>query len=339
MARKPAEAYGPNGELIALSYDGGENWSQVPQRPKPEPKPEYKNSIVAVYPDEPGMSRYFTRRIGASFAPLRDSSILPGWANLTEFLKSKAKPDAIVVSLNPEATEIGLRDSIGEIRKRGRLVIDLDPFYVPEDVTGLGELLTQADAVTVATELMAMRLRQFNPNIYVVPSAIDAESWPHKRRTKREKTVFAVQPTNDRFVNETMEWLQEKWGDRIEVVEDLVEHRHPHDDPDFYAGVDVVVVGPPQNMARTGNGVILPAMYAACAVVAEVSYHRTILSGHSGVLVAKKGPTMWRQETSRMVSDSRHRLKMAKGAKTRSEAFTARAMLGRLSLPYRVMFR
>lgn len=336
---EPLKAFGPDQQPVAYSYDGGENWSQVPQRKMEQPSFSYTRRLVALYPDQ--ITPCFQRRVIASFAPLSELKMLTGWGTLADLEQAAPKDvDAIVLPVGPGMVAADYPELISSCRKLAPLVvIDIDPFLSldREQAALVAEAVRLADAVTTPSELLTMQLRGHNPQAFTVPPVVNQAFWRAGNRENSETVRFAVQPTTTRVVNESIDFLREKWGDRVSVVVDDPAGRHATQDPDFYEQVDVLVVGPPENRTRMTSAGLLPGMYAGCAVVADVNYHRTVLHNHSGVLVAKPGPQMWRQELSRMVSDSNHRLKMGKGARLRAHQQTARAKLGPLSTPYRIL--
>lgn len=340
-SNEPLKSYGPNNQIQALSYDGGIKWSAVPVRPGPPQLKEYTRRIVAVVPKS-GATPVFLRRIGTSFEPLRDADILTGWGSLEQVLLTpKGEIDAIILPYET-AREYGddLENVIAQLRKISPLIYaDLDdaPGHAPSALTAMMTLISNVDVVMAPSDLIGISLRKYVQNIYTVPPTIDPRHWANfSHHMNSGKVRVAVQPSNDRFANEAVQYVQERMGDRLEIVVDRWFERLPEEDPKFYRDIDIVVIGAPDGGNRYTNNCLLSPLAAGCAVLADKAYNRTIISGHSGILVAKPGPAMWRQELYHLCTDRAYRVKMMAGARQRSRLFVNRVHLNRLALPYRM---
>jgi hypothetical protein len=334
--KEPLKAFGPDGKVEAYSYNGGDNWSKVPKKePKPKLK-EYKYNIAAISPVnyEKGNNPSFERRIINSFAPLGDINILAGWGPLPEVLSIAPNSlDAIVVPFGSIGnTEEDIKNIIQDLRKIAKKIfLDLDMNYSKSDIPLLVSSVSSVDAVLVPSDQSVMGLRKYNANTYCVPPTINNEIWKGATRKQNEVVKIAVQPTQDRHVKDAIKWMADKYP--VELYEDDWENRSIYDEPDFYTGMDVVIVG---DAGRTNTAILSP-MIAGCCIIANVSYSKAIMHNHSGILVAQRGPSAWRKEFSHIALDSRTRTKMQAGARERSRLFTGRSLVSRLAMPYRVV--
>lgn len=341
--KDPLKAYDAEGNIIALSYDGGEQWSQAAQRKgkKKEQMKEYTRKIAAIMPDNPSPSWY--RRIANSFAPLGELNILAGWGPISNVLRLEpGSLDAIVIPYGSIDTTVEpLEVTIAAFRSIAKVIfMDIDTHTIQdrEEYPKMIEAVKLVDALLVPTDLIAMGFRKFNANTFTVPPTIDISIWKGAHRDPNTGPIrIAVQPSADRWVGETMAWAKEKWGEKITIIEDDWENRHPADEPAFYLNVDVVVVGAPSHKNQVSNASLLGPMTAGCMIVCDGAYNRTINHAHSGSIVAGRGPSPWRREMTHAIDDNRTRMKMQAGARKRAEMFVNRTQLSRLSIPYRVM--
>lgn len=347
--KEPLKAFGPNGTVVALSYDGGKRWGATPAARKAaeeaaQPKARvYTRRIAAVLPAQ-GPTPSWTRRIATSFGPLADAGILAGWGPLASLLESeRGLLDAIVVPYGAiPGTAADVVAVLAELRAVApRIFVDIDSTVVRsrDDLETIQGLVREADAVILPNELVAQTLRKFNPNTFCVPPTIDPARWSglHREPSPDGRVRVALQPGGDRFAAEAVEWIRARYPERVEVVADEWAARSPVDDPAFYVGIDVLVVGAPASRTTLDNANLLPAMHSGCCVVVDGAYNRTVLHGHSGILVTAKGPSAWRKEMQHAVTDGRTRGKMQRGARERARLFAGRVLLNRLALPYRVM--
>ena len=342
---EPLCSFGPDGTIIALSYDGGRRWVQTPQGDGKKAAPvlrQYTRRVAALAPIEV-FTPSWRRRVQTSFSPLADAGILAGWGPEAELLA--LEPDAVDGVLLPFQTLVTeVADPAGLITamkaKNAKIFLDLDAQTISDrsQLDLMVELTKLADSVLVPNDLVAASLRKFNARAFAVPPALQEELWRGASRPKHEGPLrIAIQPTADKFVRESVEWAAQKYANQVEIVNDLWEERDPIDEPAFYREIDILVVGGPQNRMHQTNACLLGAMMAGCCIVASGLYNRTLAHNHSGMLVAQKGPSPWRQALTRVITDGRLRLKLQKGARERARHFTARTQLSRLSLPYRVV--
>jgi len=338
---EPLKSYGPDGEIIAFSYDGGDKWVQVPKNKKDKPlMKEYVYKIGAVAPVN-GSTPSFERRIVNSFAPLGDAHILAGWGPFPHIQNlAQGSLDGIVIPFGTiEPSE--MPEAIELLRKVARKIfVDIDSTIVNDRsfFKTIVETAKSADALLVPTDPIAMMLRSYNANTYCIPPTINASIWRGVKREPYNGPVrIAVQHTSDRHIQDAVSWMMEKYKDQVVVVTDEWQTRSIYDDADFYTHIDVVIAGSPPDREQSTPSAVLPAMVGGCCIVGDVSYSRTLMHGHSALLVAEKGPSPWRKQLSHAVTDSRTRVKMQAGARERSRLFTGRTLLNRLALPYRVV--
>ena len=336
----PLRSYGADGEVVAYSYDGGNQWSQVPTSKSKKEKNvmrEFKYRIAAIAPMQ-GSTPSWERRIVNSFAPLGDVDILAGWGPLPTLSElSENALDAIVIPFgviaNDESSEEDILAIINDMKRVGRKVfLDIDSVTSKESFNVLAAAIKAVDAVTVPSDVIAQSLRAYNANTFCIPPTINMSVWQSAHRTPGPdaKPRIAMQHLTDKHQIDAVKWMETKYG--ITVIEDDWENRSVYDDPKFYTNIDVVIVG-----ASKTNANILPAMAGGVCIVGDLSYSRTLIHNHSGILVADRGPSPWRKELSHIAVDSRTRVKMQAGAKERSRLFTGKTFLNRLALPYRVI--
>ena len=336
--KEPLKSYNPDGNVIATSFDGGVSWSG---KPTPEPEPvlrQYSRRIAALMPDH-GPAPSWERRIAASFAPLADAEILTGWGPLAELLAmpDDRSLDALVIT-GSQALEL---DLVAIETKAKTLVIDLDTSDLVDRsrLSELAELIKRVDAVLLPSDLLAMSLRAYNPNVFCVPPVLTESLWTGAKREAKPGVIrLALQPTGDRHLLDAIRFVKERYGEKLEVFDDDWRARSPLDEPGFYTTIDVVAVGPVPNRVHLTNQNLLGPMAAGCLVLADLAYNRTIQHDHSGVLVAT-GPSPWRKALVSAIEDSRKRLKLGQGARARVRHFTGRAQLNRLALPYRTLIK
>lgn len=340
--KDPLKAYGANGEIIAYSYDGGKQWGQVvPKGKKKEPTREYTRKIAAIMPDNATPSWH--RRIGNSFAPLNNLNILAGWGPIAHILSLEPESlDAIVIPYGSIDTSIEpIETTIKALRQIAKVIfMDIDTNII-KDRSQYDDMINAVrlvDGLLVPTDLIAMGFRKFNANTFTVPPTVEINFWKGAHREPNTGPIrIAVQPTSDQWVANSMIWAKDRWGDKITIIEDLWEERFPNEDPDFYLNVDVVVVGAPEMKNQTSNASLLAPMTAGCMILCDGAYNRTINHGHSGSIVAGRGPSPWRRELTHAITDNRTRMKMQAGARKRAESYINRSLLAQLAIPYRVM--
>jgi hypothetical protein len=343
VSKEPLKAYDAKNNIIGMSYDGGKTWSSKPQPPPNQPYQTYTRHIAAVMPED-GVTPNFYRRIANNFAPLKDAEILTSWGTVQNILDYKSDTIGAIVLSIPD-TQIPVQeieDLITRIRSKAPIfIVDMGdrPIHNPAHLEMAIAFAAQADAILVPSDRIGLALRKHNPNTYTVPSTVDPQHWKDYRRVPRAGSLrIAVQPHDNRFITDALEYVKERYpAYNLEIFEDRWFERIPAQDAIFYSEVDVVIVGAPNNPTYSVNTPLLGPMSAGCAVVADVVYNKTIIHGHSGVLIAKPGPGMWRQELTHIITDRGYRLKMQKGGKERSRLFQNRVNLSRLALPYRVL--
>lgn len=341
--KEPLDARDAKGNIIGLSYDGGKTWSTKAQPPANEVYQTYTRHIAAVMP-ETGVSPSFQRRISNAFAPLKDAQILTSWGTIENILAYKATTLGAIVlpvaDLRIPAQDIP--DLIATLRTKAPVIMaDMGDRQLvnPDHLAMAIACAEQADALLVPSDRIGLALRKHNANTYTVPSTIDPTHWKEFKRFPKPGTLrIAVQPSDNRFIDDALAYVRDRYpAYNLELNVDAWSDRLPALDPNFYSEIDVVIVGAPANPVYSANTPLLGPLTAGCAVVADVVYNKTIIHGHSGVLIAKPGPGMWRQELTHIVTDRGYRLKMQKGGKERSRLFQNRVNLSRLALPYRVL--
>lgn len=340
---EPLGARDAKGNIIGLSYDGGKTWSTRAVPPANEPYKAYTRHIAAIMGDQ-GMTPTFQRRISNAFAPLKDADMLTAWGSIENILAYDAKTiGAIVIPVTElEIPAQDVPDLIATLRtKAPKIMVDMGdrPIHNPDHLAMAIALAEQADALLVASDRIGMTLRKHNANTFTVPSTIDPAHWKDFKRFPHPGTLrVAVQPHDNRFIDEGLTYVADRYpAYKIEIIEDRWFERLPAQDAQFYGEIDVVLIGAPGNPTYAGNTPLLGPLAAGCAVVADAVYNKTIIHGHSGVLIAKPGPGMWRQELTHIVTDRGYRLKMQKGGRERSRLYQNRVNLSRLALPYRVL--
>lgn len=344
-ANEPLRAFGAENQLIGLSYDGGKTWSQVPIRKQDKLEAPYTRRIAALLPEQ-GPTPAFQRRMATSLKPLKDANILVGWGTRQTILKQGT--DSLGAIIIPIGSVTDQPEDVPALMTSLRgiapcLFVDLGDRseIVRAQMPTVMALAEAADALLVPTESIGLLLRKHNANTFTIPPTIDPTIWqgiPRPHYTG--KIRVAVQPTEAGVVRQSIDYVMERLGeDKVEFIDDPWMERWPAEDPGFYHNIDVVVVGPPDNRVQMTNISLMAPMAAGCAILADGNYNRTIIHGHSGVLVAKPGPGMWRQELIHLLTNRGFRLKMQRGARDRSRLFENRVNLSRLALPYRMLVK
>ena len=328
--KEPLKAYGPNGEIIATSYDGGTNWGRkTPKDPEPEYR-EYTRKIAAIVPEQMSL---FERRVVTGFGDLHRLNMLAGWGSLENIKDLKEPVDGLVVRFTPDM-------DIQSLREYGHVIY---LYLEPEDFAReyreyLIPCMQEADALLVPNDRIGIMLRKYNHRVVSMPPSVMPSIWTGLgRHEPSQKLRIAVQPSKNPYIMEAIEYVNKQYPNRMEVIEDDWINRPLHDDPEFYLGIDIVCVGQQHEEFLTNNASILSPMMAGCAVLAEACYHRTILHGHSGALVAAKGPSGWRKEVMQTVTDTRYRAKLQRGGRERVKHFTNKTQLHILALPFRTL--
>lgn len=84
------------------------------------------------------------------------------------------------------------------------------------------EMIKSADAVTVSTEALKVRLEEHCKKIAVLPNLIDPQDWKFKRKKhKKIRIGWVYSPTHARdvaIVKKALEEIYEKYQDKIEIV-------------------------------------------------------------------------------------------------------------------------
>lgn len=341
--KEPLKAYDAKNNIIGMSYDGGKTWSTKATPPQNQPYQTYTRHIAAVMPDT-GTTPSFQRRIANNFSSLKDAEILTSWGTIQNILDYKSDTlGAIIVpiaDIQIPAQEVPAL--IEQFKSKSPvLMVDMGDRQIhnPDHMEMAIAFAKQADAILVPSDRIGLALRKYNANTYTVPSTIDPQHWKNYRRILKPGHLrVAVQPHENRFIDEGLAYVKDRYpAYNVEVIEDRWFERIPAQDPGFYSEIDIVIIGAPGNPTYSVNTPLLGPLTAGCAVVADVVYNKTIIHGHSGVLIAKPGPGMWRQELTHIITDRGYRLKMQKGGKERSRLFQNRVNLSRLALPYRLL--
>jgi hypothetical protein len=341
------KAFNSDGQITALSYDGGKSWREQEVHPLEQPvlQPEFRIAAISSPGDD--LSPVFERRIAMAFAPLERINIQAGWGPIESIaIMQPGKLDGIMIPYESlPRTLAGVKELLAVLKGVTRkLFLDLPV----ESVTNRDELLflTHAmplfDAVTVPSDLIAMSLRKYNSHIFCVPPTIHAPYWRSKGRPERvagSPLRIALQPTVDPYVEETLRFLRMKYGDLLTITRDDWQNRSPRDEPDFYLNQDIVVIGKPEYKLQATAQPLLAPMMAGCAIVCDDIYNKIVIDRHSAMVVPGAGPSPWRKTLSALISDSRLRVRIQRGARTRSQTMTNQARLNQLVMPYRVILK
>jgi len=334
--KTPLAAYGPDGEVVAYSYDGGATWSAVPAAPPAPPARQFTRRIAALAdPLDP----WCARRILPVLSELYRVGIFAGWGPLPDVLATAADLDAIVLPLSLTTPAV-LKQMHRELSKRARprLILDVPtPIADPVALSLLHEALKHVDAVLVPTDLVAMELRRHHPTVFTVPPVLLAPLPPLPKRDVSGPIRIAIQETTAPGVATALAAIKERYGEGVELVDDAWLPRHPLDAERFYAEIDLLVAGPPPQPTQASAAPLLPALARGCLPIVDRVYGRTIRDGVNGKVVPKADPTAWRRVLVSVIEDRRLRRHLMQGAYRAAQRATASAQIAQLARPFRVL--
>lgn len=341
VAGEPLRAYGPNNVCIAESFDRGRTWVQTAEGK------EFEQRRMAAKP------RAFTRRIAAvvdvrspeldhrvatPFNVLHEMDVLAGWAPFETLTELKDDDmDGIVVP-GVSATPERVRD-LKRIGRTATLDLGLRTSLEGEEREKLLELLPMFDAVTVPTEIFASRLRPLHPHVFVVPDLLRREIWHGLKRQVSPKRPF-VKVGLPREVPETVEAAvaanAEKYGERVAFHRFDWWEVFPHEQPDLYLDLDIVLLPAPKERHQVGLAPVLPAMAAAGAVIADRLWP-LVKHGSSGYQIGRDSAINWTSTLNKAIQDSRNRIVVGRIAAGQARRWTPENRLHQIALPVRLV--
>lgn len=331
---EPLKAYGPDGEIVALSYDGGETWSKVPRDPEPVWSREYNRKVVGIVdPDD----IWSARRMIPLLSELTRTEVYPSWGPAHEVLPVVDDYDGVVVSasLMTKSLIADLR-SLSRRKTHPKIIVDIPAPSSDRVMALMTDILHVADGVLVPTDRIAMQMRRLHPQVFVVPPALEAPLRPVKKEP-HQGLVIAVQETQAPGVGVALAYIKEKYGEKVTIIDDQWLSRHPNDDRDFYATVDILVAGPPRWSEHVTAAAVLPAMAQAVCCVADRAYVRVVRDGVTGKVVARADQASWRRALVSVLEDARLRVHLQKGARSTAQRNTTATLLGQLVRPFRLL--
>lgn len=338
---EPLRAYGPGDVCIAESHDHGKTWTPTAdgvalEEARRNPVPRQFTRRVAAVVD--ARTPELDHRIATPFNALHELDILAGWAPFDAISELDDQVmDGLVlpgVSASPDRVRV--------LKRVGRTVIlDLGTrvSLLGEEAEKLESLLPLVDAVTVPNEIFASRLRSHHPRVFVVPDLIRREVWAGKRRQVAPKRPF-VKIGLPHDVPDTVETAvaanKEKYGDRMLVHRFNWWEVFPHEEPDLYLDLDIVLLPAPAERHQVGVAPVLPAMASAGCVIADRLWP-LVKHGATGYQIGRDSAINWTSTLNRAIQDSRLRIVMGRNASAQARRWTPDNKLHQIALPMRLV--
>jgi len=338
----PLRAFGPEGQLIGLSYDGAKSWVQTPDGARANAKRtapvkiEYRAKVCAVNLAE---TPSFDRRVKAPFSAFRLATVLAGWADLA-FLGALPVGEIDIVTLPGTGVPIEILKDIKQ-RVRG-IVLDLDeptPGFVP-DPDLLAETVALVDVITVPTKLMADEARKRHPVVYVVPPVIDSTLWADLTRPGKKSgdivRIGVTNPTQNPELELAIEQVMERYSAQIDLVRYNWWELSAKDGRKFYPTLDIAVLG---SLGRYNSA--YPAHVAAAggaAIIAGRGFGHTVRHGHNGLVAGVDNDhKVWRRAICDLLLDTRQRQVLGRNARNEVRRYLANQHVGEVTLPYKLL--
>ncbi len=327
-------AYGPNGEVLAQSYDGktwkntkaGNEYTQAKHVPK-----TFTRRIMAVVDV---VTPSTARRIQTPFSVLHEVDISAGWAPFIEFTSMPDKAlDGII------CPGLVTKEELQELKRVGRSVlldIDAPLIWSEENKNLLLDTIGLYDGVTVPNTTFASRLRAYNDRVFVTQHTLQGPLWRNAPGKETKKIVVAVPSQYDETLDDAFEMVQNYFGDKIEFRPFNWFDLSPQEEVLFYTDVDVVIIPPPHERVQFSYAPVLPAMAGSCVVIADTHWPG-IKHMQTGMHIGRHITKQWAQYLRTAIEDSRVRQRIGRNAHTFASRYTADRMVAHLALPYRLL--
>lgn len=330
-------AYGPDGAVLAQSWDGGKTWKKTEaglahDRPVTPVKPrQFTRKIMAVV-DEPNGA--LARRIMTPFSVLDRANILTGWAPYQAMLQlTDQSIDGIIVPglMTPLQLE--------ELRRVGRtLILDLD---APQPWGGaeqerLFAMLPYLDGVIAPTPLLASRLRPYHKHVFALPHMLRQGIWHGFTPIKRSTVNVGLPMEIDDQLARAVEDLRAKHGGRILWQSFDWRSLNPVDEMVRYRDLDVVVLPQISDRTQMSFGPMLPAMAAFGTVVGD-RYWPQLQHRRNGIMIMRPDAKSWTVELNAILMDGASRARIGRAARSSALRQMVEGNLGQVFLPYRIL--
>jgi glycosyltransferase involved in cell wall biosynthesis len=337
MPEKHAQsAYGPNGIVLAQSYDSGKTWKStkagIEYAKAKHVQKTFTRRIMAVVDV---VTPSTARRIQTPFSVMHEADISAGWAPFVEF-KAMADQSLDGIICPGLVTE----EELQELKRVGRSVlldIDAPLIWSEENKNLLLETIGLYDGVTVPNTTFASRLRAYHDRVFVTQHTLQGPLWKEAPgKETHDKIVIAVPESYDQTLDDAFELLQNYFGDKVEFRPFNWFDYMPGEEVLFYTDVDVVVLPPPHEHVQFSYAPVLPAMAGGCVVVGDVHWPG-IKHMQTGMHIGRHITKQWAQYLRTAIEDSRVRQRIGRNAHQFASRHTADRMVGHLALPYRLL--
>ena len=329
-------AYGPQGEVLAQSYDGGQSWKQTEAGEmfnKRTPEPKVFTRRIAAIADAYTPSS--ARRIEAPFTRMADVGILAGVMPFEEAMKlADQQMDGIVC---PGMCPADLLPQLRRVTKSLILDLDAPTEWTDENRKLLYDTITSYDAVIVPTSLFASRLRPYHDRVFVTPHLLREDLWKlMPQRVVHKKVVIAAPEGMDSVVRNVLNAMVEHYGERIEVRTFDWQALYPGDEVLAYPKFDVVILPQLPDRYQGSLAPILPAFAAGCCVIGDRLWPG-LQHNETALTIGKHNTSAWIEQLRRAITDSRHRQRIGRNARTFAYRYTTTRKQADIYLPYRLI--
>lgn len=328
-------AFGPNGEVLAQSWDGGKKWKITPagktySQAKRVPR-TFTRRIMAV---TNVMTPSTARRIQTPFSVLHEADISAGWGPFEDIaaLPDKSLDGVICPGLvSPE--------ELAELKRVGRSVLlDLDAplIWSEESKNLLLDTIGEYDGVTVPNATFASRLRAYHDRVFVTQHTLQSAVWKDTVFEQHQPMVIGVPMDLDNVLGESLEMIKTYYGDRVEIEHYDWFNQFPGDEALLYPDLDVICLGPPHESTQFSYAPILPAMAGYCVVMADLHWPG-VKHMQTGIQIGRHNVKMWTQYLRSVIDDRRLRARISRNARSFASRASADRMVNHLVLPYRLL--
>lgn len=210
---------------------------------------------------------------------------------------------------------------------------NLHKFWSKDRIKGLEKILSLSNAVTVSTKPLAKIVKQFNPNVYIVPNLVVFEPKMKKVETGKIRIGWAGSeshmPDFTPDIQLALLDIKEKYKDKVDLVMfGIIPNMlftqvsfYMFEQPQLYfgklhnLGLDIGIVPNRDNMFNSCRSnlkfIEYSSVKAATIASSTETYRETIINGQTGILVKKNSRKEWFHAIRNLIENETERRKMA----------------------------
>jgi hypothetical protein len=330
-------ATGPEGEVLAQSWDGGKTWKQTAagvafnRQTARRVTTGFTRKVMAVI-DEP--NPLVARRIMTPFSVLDRMKVLTGWAPLQAILAlDEQSLDGVIC---PSLLHVSELEQLSRVARS--IILDVDApldWDVPMQ-DKLFAMLPYCSGLMVPTPLIAGKLRPYHSRVFVVPHLLRRGIWQNVGQPPIRTVQVAIPHELETAQESAIALLRERYGERVTWQSFDWRTLDPLDELTFYRQFDVVVLPSFADRVQASLAPLLAPMAAQCVVVGD-RHWTAINHRENGLMITRPDAKTWAQEINTLLQDRRLRLRIGRAARGVAMRHTAENKLSQIFLPYRVL--